>query len=145
MDAPFSGGCACGAIRYRSSSPPVYMGNCHCAHCQQATGSGYLPAVAVKEADFALTGDEPTHFDRPADKGHNMRRFFCSKCGSPLYLINGASPHLRILYAGSLDDPSAYRPGMNIFMDSAQAWNPVNPALPQIAGMPERRPRSRDG
>lgn len=30
MTDSFSGGCACGAIRYRSSGPARYMGNCHC-------------------------------------------------------------------------------------------------------------------
>ncbi len=48
MTDSFSGGCACGAIRYRSTGPARYMGNCHCRHCQQATGGAYFPAVLVK-------------------------------------------------------------------------------------------------
>lgn len=50
----FAGGCACVEIRYRSSGPPRYMGNCHCRDCQQATGSADFPAVLVKEVDFKL-------------------------------------------------------------------------------------------
>jgi hypothetical protein len=34
MPAPFSGGCACGAIRYECSAEPIVMGNCHCRDCQ---------------------------------------------------------------------------------------------------------------
>ncbi len=139
MKAPFSGGCACGAIRYECANPPVYMGNCHCEHCQQATGSAYLPAVAVPEGDFALSGSEPGVYDRPSDKGHNMRRAFCTECGSPVFLINGASPTLRIIYAGSLDDPGQYRPRMNIFTASAHPWDLIDPDIPQSTGMPERR------
>ena len=139
MDAPFSGGCACGAIRYTCANKPVYMGNCHCRHCQQATGGPYLPAVGVKETDFVMSGDEPGFFDRPADIGHNMRRAFCRRCGSPVFLINGTNPTLRIIYAGSLDDPGAFRPGMNIFTASAHAWDLMDPDLPAFAGMPERR------
>ena len=37
MTDSFSGGCACGAIRYRSTGPARYMGNCHCRHCQVIT------------------------------------------------------------------------------------------------------------
>ena len=108
MNAPFTGGCACGAIRYSCSGTPLYMGNCHCRDCQQATGSGYFPAVLVKESEFALLSGEPKWFERPADKGHPMHRAFCPECGSPLFLVNGANTAGRALYAGSLDDPSRY-------------------------------------
>ena len=52
MPDTFSGGCACGAIRYSSSGRARYMGNCHCRHCQQATGSAFFPAVLVKDGTF---------------------------------------------------------------------------------------------
>ncbi len=86
------------------------MGNCHCTDCQQATGSAYLPAVMVKESEFSLLSGEPIWFERPSDRGHPMQRAFCPACGSPLFLVNGANTADRVLYAGSLDDPSWYRP-----------------------------------
>ena len=138
MTVPITGGCACGAIRYHCSGPPVYMGNCHCRDCQQATGSAYFPAVVVKEGDFSLRSGEPSWYERPADKGHPMRRAFCPACGSPLFLINGANTSARALYAGSLDDPSWYRPSRDIYVASAQPWNPMHPELPKDEGMPER-------
>ena len=109
MDVPFTGGCACGAIRYRCSGTPRYMGNCHCRDCQQATGSAYFPCVLVKESDFTLESGEPSWFERPADKGHPMHRGFCAECGSPLFLVNGANPAGRALYAGSLPEPGDLR------------------------------------
>ena len=33
MAVPFTGGCACGAIRYECTAEPLYMGNCHCRDC----------------------------------------------------------------------------------------------------------------
>jgi hypothetical protein len=39
MTAPFSGGCACGSIRYICSRAPVAMLNCHCLDCQRSSGS----------------------------------------------------------------------------------------------------------
>ena len=56
-----TGGCACGAIRYRCSAPPIYMGNCHCRDCQQATGGAYLPAVLFRGEHFTLEQGE--HYD----------------------------------------------------------------------------------
>ncbi len=136
MDLPFGGGCACGAIRYECSGAPVYMGNCHCRDCQQATGSAFFPAVAVREREFRLLGGEPAWFERPADRGHPMRRAFCPECGSPVFLKNGASEAVRVLYAGSLDDPGLYRPSRDIFVGSAQAWCPMDPDLPKDKDMP---------
>ena len=138
MPVPFSGGCACGAIRYTCTSEPFYMGNCHCRDCQHATGSAYFAAVVVKEADFSLTGSEPSWHESPADKGHVMRRAFCSACGSPVLLINGARTDFRALYAGSLDDPSWYQPSRDIDVASAQPWDIMHPDLPKSDGMPER-------
>ncbi|MEM7251632.1 MAG: GFA family protein [Pseudomonadota bacterium] len=138
MDAPLTGGCACGAIRYRVASPPRYMGNCHCRDCQQATGSAYFPAVMVAKADLSVEG-EPRWFERPADRGHPMHRGFCSDCGSPLFIQNGAAQALLVLYAGSLDDPSQFKPSRDIYVASAQPWDVMDPALPKDEGMPERR------
>ena len=138
MPIPFTGGCACGAIRYSCTGQPRYMGNCHCRDCQRATGSSYFPAVVVKEADFTITRGEPSWFEKAADAGHVMRRAFCSECGSPVLLINGARTDFRALYAGSLDDPSWYQPMLDIFVASAQPWDLMHPDLPKVDGMPER-------
>jgi hypothetical protein len=82
------------------------MGNCHCTDCQKATGGPYLPAVLVLKDDFTLSKGEPKVFESAADAGHPMQRMFCGDCGSPIYLINGGNPDVRVIYAGSLDDPS---------------------------------------
>lgn len=136
MPQSFTGGCACGAIRYRSAEPARYMGNCHCRHCQQATGSAYFPAVVVKDSDFTLEKGEVAWFERPADPGHVMRRGFCRDCGSPVLLTNGARPGVMVIYAGSLDDPGWYKPSRDIFVKSAQPWDCMDPNLPKFDGMP---------
>jgi hypothetical protein len=42
------------------------------------------------------------------------------------------------LLAASLDDPSIFKPAMDIFASSAQPWDHMNPALPKFPGMPPR-------
>ena len=37
---------------------------------------------------------------------------------------------------GSLDDPSGYRPTMDMFVASAQPWDHMNPELPKFPGYP---------
>ena len=137
MPVPFSGGCACGAIRYSCASKPRYMGNCHCRDCQQATGGAFFAAVVVKASDFSILSGEPSWFEKPADRGHIMRRAFCSDCGSPLFIVNESNTNARALYAGSLDDPSWYEPSRNIYIASAQPWDLMHPDLPKDDGMPD--------
>jgi hypothetical protein len=138
MTDAYSGGCACGEIRYSCSGEPLYMGNCHCRDCQRATGSAFFPAVLFKGENFTLEQGEPRWYDVTADSGVTMRRAFCASCGSPVFIENGARPGNRVLYAGSLDDPSRYEPSRNIYTASAQTWGLMHPDLPKDDGMPGR-------
>ena len=139
MSASFTGGCACEEIKYTCSGQPLYMGNCHCRDCQRATGSAFYPGVLFKETDFTLLQGEPAWYESSADRGHIMRRGFCSACGSPLFLINEASSGIRLLYAGSLDDPSLYKPQRDIYVASAQPWDIMDPDLPKFDAMPNMK------
>tara|TARA_A100001037_G_scaffold39241_1_gene30411 strand:- start:1717 stop:2103 length:387 start_codon:yes stop_codon:yes gene_type:complete len=114
------------------------MGNCHCRDCQRATGSAYFAAVLIRAEEFFLIKGKPNWFETIADKGHPMRRAFCTSCGSPLFLENGARPGGKVLYAGSLDNPEWYKPSRDIYVSSAQPWDIMDPALPKDELMPER-------
>src|SRR3546814_6723229 len=52
-----TGGCLCGAVRYRTNGPPKRVGVCHCPTCKRQTGSP-LPAFAIFAADaVTVTGE----------------------------------------------------------------------------------------
>ena len=112
------------------------MGNCHCRDCQRATGSAYFAAVSVPETAFRLTTGTPAAYEKRADSGSTMRRMFCSQCGSPVFLTNSARPNVVVLYAASVDDPSWVRPSRDIYTESAQPWDHMNPALAKFPKMP---------
>ena len=40
MSKPYTGGCACGAIRYEISAEPIAMNDCQCRDCQSTSGTG---------------------------------------------------------------------------------------------------------
>ena len=50
MTQIFEGGCACGAVRYRMTSPPMFVHCCHCHDCQRQTGTAFV-LNALIEAD----------------------------------------------------------------------------------------------
>jgi hypothetical protein len=135
---PFSGGCACGAIRYECSAEPVMMLKCHCRNCQQMTGSGFSPAVLVPAETFRVMRGQLRYHFTPSAAGGQHKRGFCAECGS---LLTGGENTDRLtgvvgVTAGSLDDPSWFQPQMDIFMSDAQPWDQIDPAMQQFEQYP---------
>jgi hypothetical protein len=60
MTATFSGGCACGSIRYLCSRAPVATLNCHCPDCQRSSGAPFASGFIVRESDITITGTPKT-------------------------------------------------------------------------------------
>lgn len=137
MSALFSGGCACGAVRYECSAEPMMSLNCHCRDCQRASGSAFAAIMAVPKAAVTITG-EAKFYHVQAESAHTVGRGFCAACGSPLFITLSAWPHILSIRAASLDDPSRYRPTSDIWTDSAQPWDYMNPALPKLPKGPQR-------
>jgi hypothetical protein len=138
MKIPFTGGCACGAIRYECTAEPTSMFKCHCGDCQRATGGGHACVVIVPANSFKLTrGERRYHFTASAAFGHH-KRGFCAECGSRLTggeNREGTTENVGI-NVGSLDDPSWFRPQMHIFTSEAQPWDQMDPALPKYEKYP---------
>lgn len=79
-----------------------------------------------------------THWQIASDSGNIETHGFCPTCGTPVYLTFSAMPELFTIHAGSLDDPSRYRPQMVTYRLRAQAWDHLDPAVPKFDGMPPR-------
>jgi hypothetical protein len=137
MPASFSGGCACGAIRYECTAEPLAMSNCHCRDCQRASGSAFFPGVYVAKANLTIKGNA-TYYENVADSGQTQRRGFCRECGSPVFVRPLAYPNLVGLWAGSLDDPSWYQPAVDIWTASAQPWDSMSLTVPKIKTGPTK-------
>jgi hypothetical protein len=134
MKTPFTGGCMCGAIRYECSAEPIVMGNCHCRDCQRATGTAFAAAMLVPREAVQISGDAK-YYDVTGDSGNIVGRGFCPNCGSRLF-SQPPIPQLLGIMAGSLDDPSEFQPGMDIYTASAQHWDYMHPELPKFPKMP---------
>jgi hypothetical protein len=65
-----------------------------------------------------------------------LSRGFCPECGARLFAKTSAMPDLAMITAGSLDEPSQYKPTLDIFTASAQPWDQMNPALAKFPKMP---------
>ena len=92
MDKTYTGGCACGAIRYEIPGEPLVESDCQCRDCQRKSGTGHGSYLTFAgRRSVKLTG-EAKHWDIVADSGNVKTRAFCPTCGSPVYLTFAAMP-----------------------------------------------------
>ena len=75
-------------------------------------------------------------FNDLGDSGQTVYRRFCPECGSPILSEADALPGVAIIKAGTLDDTSWLKPGMEIFCDSAQPWVQLGGDRQRFANMP---------
>lgn len=75
-----TGGCQCGAVRFRVEGALGDASVCHCRMCQKAAGNFYLPLVSVRQAKLSWTRGEPKRFQ----SSNAASRGFCGDCGTPL-------------------------------------------------------------
>src|SRR5262245_2763115 len=120
MQTPFTGGCACGAIRYICNAEPLLALNCHCRDCQRASGTAFAAIMRVPAAAFTVTKGSPKFYAATGNSGNTVNRGFCPECGSPLFSRLSGMPDIVGVRVGSLDEPGPYRPTMDIFVASAQ-------------------------
>jgi hypothetical protein len=115
---PLSGGCQCGAIRYRITAEPVKPHICHCRMCQKASGSAFM-AFAETElgASFVWTRGSPAWFR----SSEAVERGFCSACGTSLHFRYVGSTRLDVSLA-SLDEPEAIMPAREFGGESRLKW-----------------------
>jgi len=93
--------------------------------------------MAALRAAFEVVQGTPRYFDLTADSGHTTTRAFCGDCGSSLFGLPGAAPEIVMIRAGSLDEPSSFKPSQDIFTASAQRWDYMNPELPKVSRLPD--------
>jgi len=136
MARVFSGGCACGAIRYAMTSEPIFENHCQCLDCQKRSGTGhgsYLTFARAGEGSISGTASE---WRVAGDSGNEKIHAFCPTCGTPVYLRFAAMPDLIAVHATSLDDPRQFKPKVVTYGIRGQAWDAIDPALAKF----ERRP-----
>jgi hypothetical protein len=130
---PLTGGCGCGAVRYRITADFINSNYCHCTRCQRRTGTGWSINASVPPEGFEITqGAEAVRTWAPEG---GFSKSFCGKCGSALFSGGGDKPvGVRM---GTLDRDPGIRPLYHQWVEASPAWA----AIPDD-GLP-RYPRAR--
>ena len=119
-----TGGCQCGAVRFRVEGELGDASVCHCRMCQKAAGNFYLPLVSVRQAKLVWTRGEPKRFQ----SSNAASRGFCGDCGTPLTY---EAPDGVALAIAAFDRPDAIVPTIQW---GIEAKLPYVDHIPQLPG-----------
>ena len=132
--AEFRGSCRCGRVTYSASADPIFAGICHCRSCQKSTGTSYSTVVAVPAASLTVNG-ATRRFDDTGDTGQATHRDFCPNCGSTITQSADVMAGVTMIAVGTLENPDAIKPAMQLFCDSAMPWAKI-PEMQSFPKMP---------
>lgn len=120
-----SGGCQCGAVRYRAEPVARTSHLCHCRMCQKAVGNFAAALISVPRDALIWTRGEPAWFA----SSDQVQRGFCRACGTPLAYSYHSSKHLCVT-TGSLDDPASWPPQQQFGIEARLPWFAALAAVP---------------
>lgn len=118
---PIEGGCACGAVRYRLTAPPMAIYTCHCTACQVLSTSAFTLTMPVRPEHLEILSGTLKTWIRTAGSGNEIPQHVCSECGVRIY-TEPPSRAIKSLRCGTLDDTRWIEPVAAIWMKSAQPW-----------------------
>jgi hypothetical protein len=121
MSARREGGCACGAVRYRLTSDPLFTHCCHCLNCQRQTGSAFVINLLIEADRVELLAGAPQPVDVPRDDGSKQVIFRCPTCQVAVFSEYGR-PQVLFVRGGTLDQPSSIAPDVHIYTRSKLPW-----------------------
>lgn len=123
------GGCACGEVRYRLTSAPMFVHCCHCRNCQRQTGSAFVLNMLIEASSVELLAGAPTGVDVPRENGPH-RIFRCPSCQIAVWSVYGGRAEILFVRAGTLEDASGVSPDVHIYTRSKVPWVTLPAGVP---------------
>lgn len=119
-----SGGCQCGAVRFKVTGKPERASVCYCRMCQKASASYALALVGVRDCAVEWTRGAPAWFQ----SSNQARRGFCRDCGTPLAY---EAPDGLALTVMAFDKPENFPPKIAWGAEGKPDFADAIPGLPE--------------
>lgn len=129
----FTGGCSCGAVRFRMNARPLFVHGCHCRGCQRQSGSAFAINALIETDRVELLSGAPEAVDLPTPSGAGQRVMRCPVCRVAVwshYLRAGTK--LAFVRVGALDEPDRFPPDIHIWTESKQPWVTLPAGVPAV-------------
>jgi len=130
MTDTLEGGCACGRLRYRMGTKPMFVHCCHCKDCQRQTGTAFVLNALIEADRVTLLSGDPRRYAMPTDSGRPHTVYRCPDCGTSAWSEYGGLTKLRFVRVGTLDNPTALPPDVHIYTRSKLPWIQLPAGVP---------------
>ncbi|KAG9679510.1 hypothetical protein KCU99_g1367, partial [Aureobasidium melanogenum] len=129
MPTQTTGRCLCGKVQVTVSDKPLTSFStlcCNCTNCKRRSGGIASYAFIVPKQHVSISGSTHKSYSDPdTGSGKPMTRTMCTECGSPVCIIEAASPDDRCLqyglFAGEVELP---KPEIEFFGKDRVVWVP---------------------
>lgn len=130
------GSCHCRKVKFAvDATDPVPFMRCYCSICRKTAGAGgFAINLGAVTRSMKVTGKRYLGIyrariqedDAATPHVSDARRYFCSRCGSALWVWDPRWPELVHPHAGAIDTPLPAAPEhVHIMLDSKPPWVPV--------------------
>ena len=113
-----TGGCQCGALRYRVDADPIRVYCCHCTQCRAQSASAFGISVIVPPDAVTLTRGQARIWSRPTVTGKVLDCAFCPACGSRVWHVDNPAGDELSVKGGPLDGGVDLRGAWHIWTSS---------------------------
>ena len=135
--ARFSASCSCGAVRCEIDHELETVVNCHCTDCRKMSGCAFSSMVVSPASATEVTQGRELLGSYALTEA--ATKYFCTRCGTPLFNLNTRLPGMRMFYLGAIDQHEKLTPSLNVFCRSKLGWVDRIPELESYADVPGRR------
>jgi hypothetical protein len=120
------GSCLCGSVRFEVKGDLGAPDACHCVQCRKQS-SHYFVSANVPRTALTVTGENHVTWYQSSP---NVRRGFCSRCGSQLFWDPPARDWTSIAM-GAFDTPTGTHLEKHIFVSEKGDYYEISDGLPQ--------------
>jgi hypothetical protein len=129
-----TGGCQCGAVRFKATEPKFKTYACHCSQCQKQSASAFGLSVPVARERFSVEG--PTsYWSRSTFSGGRTDCHFCMECGTRVYHSNSRGSYVTVK-GGAFDNVSDLEPQAHLWTSMKLPWTVIPPDVEQYETQP---------
>ena len=127
-ESEHTGGCLCGAVRYRATAEPLRGVICHCVNCRRHSGAPALAFVHFPVSSFAWLGAQPSWYRSSV----RAERGFCANCGSTVAMREEILSDRVQICVGTLDEPNRVRIDDHVWTRGKASWFEIADGLPRF-------------
>jgi len=135
----YQGRCQCGDVSYEVEGKPEVVAHCYCQECQRGSGGGHTTGAMFRVDSFHLTG-QVSKYEYISDNGNKVSRFFCPRCGSPIFGQNSGMGAYLTITLGTLKKSSDFKPEVAIFTRNRKKWDIVDKTILMFEAQPNWKP-----